>query len=87
MSAETDSSTNNTFKIHIPLLNEGTVVYRPTLGLRIDANVYRVLPTDRYETSGEEWEFPPGSMVECVLETRGGVEVLVAKRKADPING
>ncbi len=74
-------STNDVFKIHIPLLNEGTVVYRPTLGLKIGINLYKVLPTQDYEASGEQWEFPPGSTVECVVESRGGSDVLIAKAK------
>jgi hypothetical protein len=80
MSGETGSSTN-TVTIYIPLLNEGTVVHRPTQGVMIGKGVYKVLPTANYALSGEEWEFPPESIVECVAETREGREVLIARRK------
>ena len=80
MSEEMGSCTN-VVTIYIPLLNEGSDVYRPTLGIMIDKNVYTVLPTDRYDKGDEEWEFPPGSTVECVVETRDGKELLLARRK------
>lgn len=81
MSEEMGSSTNS-ITIYIPLLHEGTVVHRPTEGRLIREGVYEVLPTANYAVSGEEWEFPPGSIVECVAETRNSKEVLIAKRNA-----
>ena len=44
--------------------------------------MYRVLPTTDYDPEVEEWEFPPGSIVECILETRDGREILVARKMA-----
>ena len=81
MSAETASSTSDV-TIYIPILNEGTTVARPTRGVKLSENVYRVLPTQDYDPNDEEWEFPPESIVECHLEKRSGHEVLVATKRA-----
>ena len=81
MSAEMTSSTS-VLTIYIPLLNEGTSVVRPTQAVKLGENLYRVLPTQDYDPNDEEWEFPPGSVVECVLETRSGREVVVARKRA-----
>jgi hypothetical protein len=78
MSAEMASSTS-ALTIYVPLLNEGTSVVRPTQGVKLGENLFRVLPTQDYDPDDEEWEFPPGSVVECVLEDRNGQEVLVAR--------
>jgi hypothetical protein len=81
MSAEMASSTS-IVTVYVPLLNEGTPVIRPTQGVKVAENVYRVLPSKDYDPNDEEWEFPPGSVVECVIETRSGQEILVARKKA-----
>ncbi len=78
MSAETASSIN-AIEVYVPLLNEGTNVLRPTTGLLLGENVVQVLPTSDYDPAVEEWEFPPGSKVKCVTETRGGRQLLVAR--------
>ncbi len=80
MSAETGSSTN-TVVLYIPLLNEGTDVFRPTTGILLRPGVVRVLPTKDYDAGTEEWEFPPGSEVQYQTEVRSGREVLVARRR------
>jgi len=80
MSAEMVSSTH-VLTIYIPLLNEGTTVVRPTQGVKLGENAYKVLPTQAYDPNDEEWQFPPGSIVACAAETRNGQEVLVAKRR------
>ncbi len=77
MSAEKDSRTNT---IYIPLLNEGTAVIRPTEGISVGPRMFRVLETPDYDSEDEEWQFPPGSIVECEEEIRIGEVVLVAKR-------
>ncbi len=74
-------STNLT-TLHIPLLNEGTDVLRPTTGLFVAPDVVRVQATDDYDPDIEEWEFPPGSEVRCIAELRGGVQILVARSMA-----
>lgn len=68
--------------LHIPLLNEGTDVLRPTTGVFVAPDVVRVQATDDYDPDDEEWQFPPGSEVRCVAELRGGVQILVARSMA-----
>ena len=82
MSAETASSTS-ALTIYVPLLNEGTSVVRPTQGVKLGESVYRVLHTKDHDPNDEEWEFAPGSIVECFPETRSGQELLVARKRAD----
>lgn len=64
--------------IHIRLLNEGTLVFRPTLGEMIEKDVYKVLPTENYDQEDERWEFPPGKIVLVKKEKREDREILVA---------
>ena len=81
MSEEMGSSTS-VVPIYVPLLNEGTSVVRPTPGVKLSEHVYRILPTRNYDPDDEEWEFPPGSVVECTREIRSGQEILVARKPA-----
>ncbi len=76
MSAAMDSSTDT---IYVSLLDEGTTVVRPTQGAPLGGGVYEVLATPEYDPDDEHWEFPPGSVVRCVLEMYEGEELLVAK--------
>jgi hypothetical protein len=80
MSEEMVSYTN-AVEIYIPLLNEGTDVCRATKGLPLGEMRFKVLPTPTYSSELEEWEFPPGSVVECKLENRENREVLVARSR------
>ena len=80
MSEETVSCTSSV-EIFMPLLNEGTDVCRPTKGLPLGDMRFKVLPTPGYTSESEEWEFPPGSVVECKMEKRGGREILVARSR------
>ena len=80
MSAETGSSTK-TVELYIPLLNEGTDVLRPTKGLLLESDVVQVLATTDYDPAIEDWEFPPGSRVRCVFETRGHRKLLIARHR------
>jgi hypothetical protein len=80
MSVETGSSTK-TVEVFVPLLNEGTDVMRPTRGLVIGPDEVQILATPDYDPTTEEWEFPPGSRVHYVKETKGGRELLVAQRR------
>ena len=76
MLAEMDSSIKST--IYIPLLEEGTVVFRPTQGVALGTDVFRVLPTDDYDPEDEVWKFPPGAVVRCEKQKRDGEEILIA---------
>jgi len=80
MSEEMDSCTD-TVEIYVPLLNEGTDVVRPTRGIPLGKMNYKLLSTPDYCTDSEEWEFPPGSIVECRIEQREGKQVLVARNR------
>jgi hypothetical protein len=64
--------------IYVPLLEEGTPVVRPTQGVPLGNDVYRVLATPNYSPEDEKWEFPPGSIVRCKFEVRSNEEILVA---------
>jgi hypothetical protein len=79
------ASSTSVLTIYVPLLNEGTSVVRPTRGVKLGENLCRVLPTQHYDPDDEEWEFPPGTIVECGLEVRNGKEVLVARRRASGV--
>jgi hypothetical protein len=55
--------------IHMPLLDEGTDVWRPVKAERMSDDTFRVLgPVP--ET--EEWAFPPGTIVRCRYQTLSG---------------
>jgi hypothetical protein len=56
--------------IYIKLLNEGTDVWRPTIGKRIEGNIFEVLTTEDYDPDDEEWEFTPGSTVKCIVQSK-----------------
>ena len=78
--------------IYIPLLNEGTDVWRPAYGLQVGEQTYVVLLSSDYDPEDEEWEFPPGNIVVCkkkvLLGAEGGVAIrnerLVAQSRIDP---
>lgn len=86
MSEQTVSCTNGV-EIYVPLLHEGTDVCRPTTGLPLGEMRYQVLSAPGYNPDTEEWEFPPGSVVECKIEKQGAREVLVARKKVtEPVH-
>jgi hypothetical protein len=74
----TDSFTET---VYVRLLDEGTTVLRPTKAVHIEDLVYRILPTEDYDSQTELWQFPPGSIVECAWENKGDIRALVAQRK------
>jgi hypothetical protein len=82
MSAEMASSTK-IIELYMPLLNEGTEVFRPTTGVLLGSDVVQVLATADYDPTNEEWAFPPGSKVRCVSETRGGQMLMIARQRMD----
>ncbi len=65
-----------TTMLFMPLLNEGTDVWRPVAAERLDDRTYRIVgprPND------EEWAFAPGSIVSSQLQAfSDGEEHLVA---------
>ena len=61
--------------IYMPLLDEGTDVWRPVEATHLKDETYRVegeVPED------ERWMFAPGFLVRCELRTLSSGEVLVA---------
>ncbi len=55
--------------IYMPMLNEGTEVWRPVEASHIAEETYRVegqVPAD------EEWAFSPGTLVHCEWKTFSG---------------
>ena len=80
MSAAMDSNTETTY---VHLLDEGTIVMRPTKGVPLGGGVYRLLPTSDYDPDTEQWQFPPGSVVRCLWETREGDNILIAQALND----
>jgi hypothetical protein len=76
MSADQGS---NTELIYIPLLDEGVPVVRPARGRPLGNGKFLVVKTSDYDPETEAWEFPPGSVVACVLENHAGSNILVAR--------
>ncbi len=62
-----DSKTQ-TIEIHVQLLNEGSVTYRPTRAIPLKNGLFKVLATPLYNPEDETWEFLPGAVVR--LENR-----------------
>lgn len=58
--------------IYMPLLNEGTDVWRPVEATLVSADTYRV---DAEMPEGEEWAFAPGTVVHCERKALSGGEV------------
>ncbi len=69
-------------RIYVPLLDEGTDVFRPATGVFVGPDTVRIEKPDDYDPDDETWEFPPGSEVVCVAEFRGGAQMLVARSRA-----
>jgi hypothetical protein len=80
MPAETGSSTR-TVEVLVPLLNEGTDVWRPTQALILGPDEFQLLAAPDYDAATEQWQFPPGSRVECTKELRQGRELLLARQR------
>ena len=65
----------------MPLLNEGTEVYRPVLSVLIEDNIYKIVgieSKDNIDDLDEDWMFPVNSIVKCKYIIRNGENFLVA---------
>jgi len=82
MSAEMDSNIEPQ-TLFVELLDEGTACLRPTQGIPLGENTYRLLPTADYDPEDEHWQFLPGSIVKCRTEVWSGEDVLVARELVD----
>ena len=68
--------------IYVYLLNEGTDSWRPSNAVQVGPKTYRLEP-DKYDPEDEEWEFTPGTIVECEPKMfQSGETALVAVRLA-----
>ena len=65
-------------EIYIPLINEGTDVWRPAKGRRIKDLIFEVLCPDDYDSMNEDWQFKPGNIVKCKKVNMENKEILVA---------
>ncbi len=70
--------------IYIYLKGEGTDVWRPAPAWRIGGSNYIVLRPDDFYPTVEQWQFPPGSTVECQQRKLSGNTVLAAVRSVQP---
>jgi hypothetical protein len=68
--------------IYVRLLDEGTDVWRPTLGRRVGPMTFEVMPTPNYDPEDEKWEFLPGRVVRCGWENKSVGVALVASEPA-----
>lgn len=75
-------STDKQLTVYIQLLNEGTVVYRPALGVKLNESTVRLMEPTDFDPD-EEWEFPVGSTVVVTKKHIDNSEVLVATALAD----
>ena len=69
-------------EVYVRLLGEGTMVYRPTIGMLQREDVYRLSATAGYDVEDENWEFPPGTLVRCALRLLDDEARLVAVEAA-----
>ena len=67
--------------VYVPLLGEGTAVWRPVTAVRVRPGVFRLggpVPED------ESWAFAPGELVRCaVLVFSGGERGMAAFERAE----
>lgn len=69
----------NSITIYVKLLDEETPTIRPTSGIHVVNNIYRLLPAPNYDPEDETWLFPPGSLVQCEWRDHSyGDRILVA---------
>lgn len=74
--------------VFVQLLDEGTVVYRPTEAVDLGSGRYRLLPTPDYDPDDETWEFLPNTVVVCSFRTFSNGEArLVAEARTDQDQG
>jgi hypothetical protein len=66
--------------VFVPLLGEGTAVWRPVRALRVEPGLFRLLGP---MPESECWEFKPGEVVRCAVRMfSGGGQRLAALQRA-----
>ena len=58
---------NKTDKIYMPLLDEGTPVWRPVMAERLDRERFIIISND-IDPEDEEWQFSTGDTVRCEMK-------------------
>lgn len=77
-------SVTEVFTVYVRLLNEGTLVYRPTRAEFGGDSLAKLLkPEGAYDPRDEEWEFDIGSVVRYEFRQLGDQRVRVAVAAAD----
>jgi len=82
MSAAMASNTE-TVVVYVQLLGEGTIVYRPALGIPEGPKLVRLLEPDNYDADDEDWEFKPGVLVRVEHRQLSQEDVFVAVAVAE----
>lgn len=67
--------------IYVKLLEEGTDVWRPTMGEKVEGLRFVLRPTSNYDPRDETWEFLPGETVACEIRVINGSKELAAVRR------
>ena len=70
--------------IYIPLLDEGTSVWRPVVATQIEGDVYRIDGVNP-DPECEVWAFTTGELVRCHSRVLSQSTVLVAVERSDPL--
>lgn len=73
--------------IYVRLLNEGVDAWAPAPARSIVPGVYEIIKPDDYNPDAEEWEFVPGTVVECEERVVGERRIIAAVRRARPAKG
>ena len=68
--------------IYIPLLDEGTTVWRPVEATQVDGGAFRI-DTLNPDPDTEAWAYTTGELVRCQPRVLSEVEVLVAFERSD----
>ncbi len=74
------------YEVYIELLDEGTVVYRPTNASKIRDNIYLLHSMDNYNPDDEIWQFLPGSYVITEQKKLRTGKVLVAVKQLSELS-
>ena len=67
--------------VHINLPDKGAGTLHPVQALSLRQGLYKILPTIDYESKGEKWEFPPGSVVRILEQDVDGKPIFIARDK------
>ena len=73
--------------IYVRLLNEGVDAWAPAPARSIAPSVYEIIKPGDYNPEAEEWEFVPGTVVECEERVVGERRIIAAVRRARPAKG